>query len=317
MINQKNNNENSERIFNISYTCKYRQNLLIKTKKKREKKLKNRRANSLSEITKKFLHILLEEKKDIINLKEIIPKIKVKKRRIYDITNVFFFVAINLIKKKSKNNIQILNNFHYLYQNENIIDLQENGNYTTNNKIELSNKKKLNEIAQESKEVDYLIKIVNDKLSDQNEEEIEKGNKYDNISLVQSDLIPLVPDLNNYTNLMLIKSESGIKVEDLLIDETRNKEQKKCEMYMGKMNEKNMDISSYSNKSWIISNNNTSLKIFNIDLKKEVNENTLSNNNKGENKLEEEAANNLFIGERKDSIISSFSSLGNISNYSI
>jgi hypothetical protein len=139
-----------------------------------------------------------------------------------------------------------------LYQNENIIDLQENGNYTTNNKIELSNKKKLNEIAQESKEVDYLIKIVNDKLSDQNEEEIEKGNKYDNISLVQSDLIPLVPDLNNYTNLMLIKSESGIKVEDLLIDETRNREQKKCEMYMGKMNEKNMDISSYSNKSWII-----------------------------------------------------------------
>ena len=89
MINQKNNSENSDRIFNISYTCKYRQNLLIKTKKKREKKLKNRRANSLSEITKKFLHILLEEKKDIINLKEIIPKIKVKKRRIYDITNVF------------------------------------------------------------------------------------------------------------------------------------------------------------------------------------------------------------------------------------
>lgn len=118
-----------------------------------------------------------------------------------------------------------------MYQNENIIDLQENGNYTTNNKIELSNKKKLNEIAQESKEVDYLIKIVNDKLSDQNEEEIEKGNKYDNISLVQSDLIPLVPDLNNYTNLMLIKSESGIKVEDLLIDETRNREQKMRNVY--------------------------------------------------------------------------------------
>ena len=92
MISQKENPENSERIFNISYTCKYRQSLLPKTPKKREKKLKNRRQNSLSELTKKFLRILLEEvkkdKKDIIDLKEIIGKINVKKRRIYDITNV-------------------------------------------------------------------------------------------------------------------------------------------------------------------------------------------------------------------------------------
>ena len=89
MINQKKNPENSERIFNISYTCKYGQTLSIKTQKKREKKLKNRKENSLSELTKKFLQILLEEKKDILNLKEeVIPKIKVKKRRIYDITNV-------------------------------------------------------------------------------------------------------------------------------------------------------------------------------------------------------------------------------------
>lgn len=87
MINKK----NSKRIFDISYPGRYK--LLINGKKKRErkheKKLKNRRANSLSELTKKFIQILLEEKKDIINLKEIIPKIKVKKRRIYDITNVF------------------------------------------------------------------------------------------------------------------------------------------------------------------------------------------------------------------------------------
>jgi hypothetical protein len=202
-----------------------------------------------------------------------------------------------------------------LYPNENIIDLKEIDNNNEPNKIEIGNNKKLNEIIEESKEVDYLIKFVDDKLSEQNEKENEY--EYDNISLVQSDLIPLIPDLNNYTNLMVIKSESGIKVEDSLKDEAKNREQKKCEMHFGKLNEENMDLSSYSNKSLIISKNNTSLTIFNIDLKKEVNENILSNNNKGENKLEEEGANNLFIGERKDSIISSFSSLGNISNYSI
>jgi len=206
-----------------------------------------------------------------------------------------------------------------LYPNENIIGLQENNNNTINNKIDLSNKKKLNEIAQEGKELDYLIKIIDDKLSDQNEEEIEKENKYDNISLVQSDLIPLVPDLNNYTNLMLIKSESGIKVEDSMKDEVKNKEQKKCEMYMGKMNEENMDLSSYSNKSWIISNNNTSLTIYNVDLKKEVQgekDNIPINNNKNENRLEEDGVNNIFNGEGKDSFISYSSLLDNISNCS-
>ena len=206
-----------------------------------------------------------------------------------------------------------------MYPNENIIGLQENNNNTINNKIDLSNKKRLNEIVQEGKELDYLIKIIDDKLSDQNEEEIEKENKYDNISLVQSDLIPLVPDLNNYTNLMLIKSESGIKVKDSMKDEVRNKEQKKCEMYMGKMNEENMDLSSYSNRSWIISNNNTSLTIYNVDLKKEVQgekDNMPINNNKNENRLEEDGVNNIFNGEGKDSFISYSSLLDNISNCS-
>ena len=206
-----------------------------------------------------------------------------------------------------------------MYPNENIIGLQENNNNTINNKIDLSNKKRLNEIVQEGKELDYLIKIIDDKLSDQNEEEIKKENKYDNISLVQSDLIPLVPDLNNYTNLMLIKSESGIKVKDSMKDEVRNKEQKKCEMYMGKMNEENMDLSSYSNRSWIISNNNTSLTIYNVDLKKEVQgekDNMPINNNKNENRLEEDGVNNIFNGEGKDSFISYSSLLDNISNCS-
>jgi hypothetical protein len=233
-------------------------------------------------------------------------------------TFIIYILAINLIKKKSKNKIEILKNFHYMYPNENIIDLKEIDNNNEPNKIEIGNNKKLNEIIEESKEVDYLIKFVDDKLSEQNEKENEY--EYDNISLVQSDLIPLIPDLNNYTNLMVIKSESGIKVEDSLKDETRNREQKKCDMHFGKFNEENMDLSSYSNKSWIISNNNTSLTIFNIDLKKEVqgeNENRPSINNKGENKLEEEGVNNLFIGIRKDSIISSFSSLDKISNYSL
>lgn len=82
------NPENSEKIFNILNTHKHKYSLSINGTKKREKKQKNRKLNSLNELTKKFLQILFEEKKEIINLKEIVQKIKVKKRRIYDITNV-------------------------------------------------------------------------------------------------------------------------------------------------------------------------------------------------------------------------------------
>jgi transcription factor E2F3 len=44
--------------------------------------------NSLEELTKKFVECVYEENTNIINLKNVIEKIKVKKRRIYDITNV-------------------------------------------------------------------------------------------------------------------------------------------------------------------------------------------------------------------------------------
>jgi hypothetical protein len=43
----------------------------------------------LDELTKKFIKFVLEEKSNIIDLEEIRKKMKSKKRRIYDITNVF------------------------------------------------------------------------------------------------------------------------------------------------------------------------------------------------------------------------------------
>jgi hypothetical protein len=52
------------------------------------RKPKSRQPNSLDELTKKFLKCAMEANDSIINLNTIMKKIKVKKRRIYDITNV-------------------------------------------------------------------------------------------------------------------------------------------------------------------------------------------------------------------------------------
>ena len=52
------------------------------------KKTKSRQTNSLDELTKKFMKYVIEAKNSSINLNTVMKKIKVKKRRIYDITNV-------------------------------------------------------------------------------------------------------------------------------------------------------------------------------------------------------------------------------------
>ena len=65
------------------------QSILLDTQRKSGNNLKSRKENSLDKLTKKFIKIALEEKSNIINLKEIVKKLKSQKRRIYDITNVF------------------------------------------------------------------------------------------------------------------------------------------------------------------------------------------------------------------------------------
>ena len=66
----------------------------LETKKKNidqvyNKSKKNRQLNSLDELTKKFIRYALESKSQIINLNSLAKTLNVKKRRIYDITNVF------------------------------------------------------------------------------------------------------------------------------------------------------------------------------------------------------------------------------------
>jgi hypothetical protein len=81
------NCEQSKKILDFSNI--FAQSISIEIPIKNEKKLKNRKDNSLDELTKKFIKFVLEEKSNIIDLEEIRKKMKSKKRRIYDITNVF------------------------------------------------------------------------------------------------------------------------------------------------------------------------------------------------------------------------------------
>ncbi|NXF38753.1 E2F2 factor, partial [Nyctibius bracteatus] len=65
---------------------------------------KTRYDTSLGLLTKKFLRLLNESPDGVVDLNRAAEVLEVQKRRIYDITNVL--EGIQLIRKKSKNNIQ-------------------------------------------------------------------------------------------------------------------------------------------------------------------------------------------------------------------
>ena len=124
---------------------------------------------------------------------------------------------------------------------------------------------------------------------------------------------------------MAIKSESGINVQHILVDDLKNKEQKKIKMEMiqSYSQSKNLCPHSYSNELYIISNNNTPLTLIDIDLKKEKKEKkdkveNISNDNKdiiNKNLINNVTDNEAINEEKKDSINSDFSLFDDVSNF--
>jgi hypothetical protein len=55
---------------------------------KGKKKSRQRQENSLGELTKNFINYIKQKGDTQININDVVKKLKVKKRRIYDITNV-------------------------------------------------------------------------------------------------------------------------------------------------------------------------------------------------------------------------------------
>lgn len=71
---------------------------------RREEETKARQDNSLGELTKKFIQLIQESVNKTVDLNEAAKRLKVQKRRIYDITNVL--EGIGLIEKTIKNKIK-------------------------------------------------------------------------------------------------------------------------------------------------------------------------------------------------------------------
>ncbi len=113
------------------------------------KKKRLRQENSLGELTTNFIEYVKTKGLELININEIVKKLKVKKRRIYDITNVL--EGIGYIKKLGKNQIKWIKAD---FLKENII---LNNNNEDSNKIN-----KFLELKKENEKLDLFLKNLAD-----------------------------------------------------------------------------------------------------------------------------------------------------------
>ena len=159
----------------------------------------DRSENSLEEIAKKFFKYISKIKTNIINVNDVVKELNVKKRRIYDVTNVlegnYIFIlilfllkniGIGYIKKEGRNKIQwlkgdlILKNIVKNLENNENIDIKDN------------KEKKINLIQAEIKKVEKLIAKEEDNLNKMNKnifltyDDIKGGDKYHNYIALKS-----------------------------------------------------------------------------------------------------------------------------------
>jgi len=270
------------------------------------KKQKNRQINSLDELTKKFAKCVYSSESDKINLNNVMKRIKAKKRRIYDITNVL--EGIGLIEKDSKNQIRLKSDFYELYENNennNLIELNEGDeqNNDLRNEIIRSQRKAL------KNEINYLRQLIID--TDEKLSKEIQNNKIINIE--------------NLDELLDLKSKSNF---DSQSNNSRTKEisgkidAKKAEFVIRKKLEleENANYPTNSNKLWMDSNKKEDLLRFkkedeNLEFNGDYIGLYIPENIKNDLNIEIPKNNEIDFELRKDSFISDFSNIENLNNF--
>ena len=216
---------------------------------------------------------------------------------------------MRLIKKDTKNQIQIKPEFYELYNNDtkNIIELNEDENKKISNKTRVKKtKSNIIRIDNEIDGINKLIKNANNILNSQKFDNENKINILDNISLlINKDKYTLTYDENNNLEHFEIKS-NGIKDDSTLAREyIKIKKQNKNEI-----NRKKSKINNDSNvcipkKLYNPANNNEQITSFDIEKK--------NNKEEGkENEKIEEKENNSFLCNNRLIFINNGNNFGTV-----
>lgn len=210
-----------------------------------------RQENSLCQLTKNFIQYIKSQGKEYININEIVEKLTVKKRRIYDITNVL--QGIGYIQKTGKNEI------HWI-----------KGNLTKKNCLEGNYFfKKLNQLKNLKNDVDDLQKenhdlsLTLDKFREEFETISQKRDfeKYGYITF--NDMSDI--SKNEKLDILILKSTKGSKVTIINKEDSK----KACSLIKRQMDEGLMErndklLNYLRNEYQIFMESRDQLKIYRI-----------------------------------------------------
>ena len=264
----------------------------IQNQKLKKKRL--RQENSLGELTKNFIDCVKSKGLELININEIVKKLKVKKRRIYDITNVL--EGIGYIKKLGKNQIKWIKTD---FLNENII---LNYNNEDSNKIN-----KFLELKKENEKLDLFLKEINLEFEKLNEKPETKNYAY----VTYDDLKNLADNNNN--KMIAIKAPIDTSIE--IID---NKNIENVKENIGNVfndDKEILDNFKKENQIFMESKNGeiSVYVIFNNERENSINYN--NENNNIDLDYEQNYSNNLFGFENSGKSNKYLSNFTNYNNY--
>ena len=176
------------------------------------KKRRLRQENSLGELTKSFIDFVTKRGLEIININDIVKKLKVKKRRIYDITNVL--EGIGYIRKIQKNQIEwlkkdllISNDYYDQNFSNNYMPQRTMENIDNNYNKESDNIYQYNILKEENQKLESYIKNINNSFQ-------KLINNPDNSNLCYSTLDDLkFIQKDEQLHLIAIQAPLGTKVE--------------------------------------------------------------------------------------------------------
>ena len=185
--------------------------------------IKPRVENSLGELTKNFVNYIKTSGRKTININDLVHELKVKKRRIYDITNVL--EGIGYIQKHAKNEISWIKNDVFLPQ-------IKTSNRISTISTEIKNlQETLKNLENEEIEIEQNIEIIKNKFNFISQQE--EFNKFGYITF--NDLNDL--SSNEKFDLLAIKAPKGTLVDIIDPNEAKNSYNKlKNDMENGKIN---------------------------------------------------------------------------------
>ena len=260
------NDSNKKQKYLKKYSFNENDNISESIEEEDENSKYTKQENSLAQLTQNFLNYIKKKGRINISINELVEDLKVKKRRIYDITNVL--QGIGYLEKKGKNEILWI-------KDNNCINIQNPNNNIISSYSQL--KQELDELKSQNENIEENMNKYREEFK-----LISQKNEFPKYGYITFDDITEL-SLNEKVNFMIIKAPKGTSINVIDDEESKKAYNKiKTQMENGKIQKDEKLLKTLENLHHIFfTSQDKELKIYKIDEGK-INEQLNEGNNNGD-----------------------------------